>query len=386
MTYRLSEEQEALRQMVRKVAREQIAPGANERDEKGHYPWDMVDIFKKSRFYALSIPEKYGGLGGKILDFCLVMEEVCRVCNNCGAILTFSVLGSYPILLGGSEKQKMEYLPSMASGQVLGAYALSEPDSGSDAASLNTQAVLEGNHYVINGSKCFISNFDAADVMILFARTNPEGKASRGISAFIVEKEREKIPSWLTRCRSMPKMGMKAMHTFELDIVGLRVPHANLIGKDGDGFTIAMETLDRGRLTVGAQGVGTAQGALDLAADWAKKRKQFGQAIGVFQGVQFMLADMAIQVEAARHLLYMAAAHADAGGLQVALYGAMAKCFATDVAMKVTTDAVQILGGYGYMRDLPAERLMRDAKAMQIYEGTNQVQRIIIARNLLGRL
>jgi len=386
MTYQLSEEQEALRQMARKVAQEEVAPGANERDEKGAYPWDMVEVFKKHRFYALSIPDKYGGLRGRVLDFCLVMEEVCRVCNNCGAMLAFSVLGPYPILLGGSEGQKVKYLPGMASGQILGAYGLSEPGSGSDAASLQTQAVLEGDHYLVNGSKCFISNFDAASVMILFARTNPEVKPARGISAFIVEKEPEKIPSWLAHCRSMPKMGMRAMHTFELGIAGLRVPRANLIGNEGDGFSIAMKTLDIGRLSVSAQAVGTAQGALDLAADWARKRKQFGQAIGAFQGIQFMLADMLIQVEAARHLLYVAAAHADAGGSQVLLYGAMAKCFATDVAMKVTTDAVQVLGGYGYMRDLPAERLMRDAKATQIYEGTNQVQRIIIARSLLGRL
>ncbi|MDO8671611.1 MAG: acyl-CoA dehydrogenase family protein [Dehalococcoidia bacterium] len=387
MQFELTEEQESLRQLARKVAREEIEPQANERDEKGEFPWDMVKVLAKHGFYALSIPEQYGGSGGKILDLCVVGEEIAKVCNNCYASLTFGLLGPYPILLGGSEEQKHKYLPRFATGELLGSYALSEPGAGSDAASLQTKAIREDDKtYIISGSKKFISQFDASSICIMFVRTNPEVKPSRGISAFIVEKKPNEIPGWATNAEAMPKMGMRAMHTYEFSIENLRVPQDNLIGKEGDGFSIAMQTLDRGRISVAAQAVGIAQGALDHAIRYARNRKQFGVPIGTFQGLQFMLADMAIQTEAARQLTYMAASHADSNGPNVGLYGAMAKCFASDAAMKTTTDAVQVLGGSGYMRDLPLERLMRDAKVTQIYEGTNQIQRIVVSRSLLGRL
>jgi alkylation response protein AidB-like acyl-CoA dehydrogenase len=384
--YKLTKEQESLRSIARKVAQEKVAKGANERDEKGDYPWDMVEVFRQNNFYALSIPEQYGGLRGKVLDLCIVIEEIGKFCNSCTAMLSFAVLGPYPTLLSGNDDQKKKYLPGFATGRILGAYALSELTAGSDAASLQTSAVLEGAQYRINGEKRFISNFDVSSVCIVFARTNPETKPSRGISAFIAEKEPNKIPPWTPKARSMPKMGMRAMHTFELTLKDLKVPKSSLLGNEGDGFKIAMATLDRGRLCTAAQGVGTACGALEYALNYASNRKQFGVPIGAFQGLQFMLADMAMETEAARQLLYMAASHADEGGSSLALYGAMAKCFATDVAMRVTTEAVQTLGGNGYIRDFPLERLMRDAKAMQIYEGTNQIQRIVVARSLLGRL
>jgi alkylation response protein AidB-like acyl-CoA dehydrogenase len=314
------------------------------------------------------------------------MEEIARVCNNCAAIFSFSVLAPYPVLLGDSEGQKGKYLPRFASGEILGAYALSEPEAGSDAAALKTRAVLEGDHYVITGTKCFISHFDAATVVILFARTNPQVKPSRGISAFVWEKQPDRQPLGVSQMRAMPKMGMRAVHTFELELDELRISKENLIGEEGQGFSLAMQTLDRGRLSVAAQGVGTAQGAFGYALNYAKTRFQFGRPIGAFQAIQFKLADMAMGIEAARQILYMAADYADNRHPELTLYAAMAKCLATDVAMKVTTEAVQILGGYGYIRDFPLERFMRDAKAMQIYEGTNEIQRLVIARHFLGRL
>jgi len=384
--YKLTDQQEKLRQLAREIAREKIAPGANERDEKAAFPWDMVELFRQNNLFAHCIPEKYGGMGGKVLDHCLICEEVSKVCNNCTVILQFGVLGTYPILLAGNEEQKQKYIPRYAQGDIIGVYALSEPDSGSDAASLKTTAVLEGDYYRINGHKRFISCFDVASTCIVFARTNPDVKPSRGISAFIVEKEPNKIPSWAPEFRSLPKMGMRAVHTFDFVIKDLMVPKSNLLGNEGDGFKIAMKVLDRARPTVAAQGVGTAQGALDYAAQYARERKQFGVPIGSFQGLQFLLADMAMETEAARQLTYMAAAHADENGPNLSLYGAMAKCFATDVAQRVTNNALPILGGNGFIRDYPLERLVRDVKGMQIYEGTGQIQRIIIARSMLGRL
>jgi len=386
MSYLLTEEQESLRQMVRRLVEEKVAPGAAEREEKGEYPWDIVEIFREHGLFALFIPEEYGGQGGRVLDQVVVAEEVAKGCNSSAAVLSFGNLGPVPILLGGSEEQKRKYLPRMASGELLGAYALSEPEAGSDAASLQTRAILEGNNYVLSGRKIFISNFDAASIVIVFARTDPQARPARGISAFVLEKEPDQVPPGISDLRSLPKMSMRAMHTFEFAMDDLRIPKENLLGKEGEGFKYALATLDRGRMIVGAQGVGTAQAALDYAVNWAKQRVQFGRPIGALQGVQFMLADMATEIEAARQLVYLAAAHCDRGGPDIAYYGAIAKLFATDVAMKATTEAVQVLGGYGYIKDHPVERWMRDAKAMQIYEGTNQVQRVVIARRLLGRL
>jgi alkylation response protein AidB-like acyl-CoA dehydrogenase len=373
---KLGESQRGVRNLAYQVAEEKLAPGAAQREEKGDYPWDMVSVMKEHRFFAVPIPEEYGGLGGKMVDTCLVMEEIARVCNNCAAIFSFSVLAPYPVLLGGSETQKEKYLPKFASGELLGAYA----------AALKTRAVVQGDDYVITGTKCFISHFDAASVVIVFARTNPEVKPSRGISAFIWEKKPERQPPGVSHMRAMPKMGMRAVRTIELELDELRISKQNLIGEEGQGFPLAMQTLDRGRLSVGAQGVGTAQGAFSYALNYAKTRFQFGRPIGTFQAIQFKLADMAVEIEAARQILYLAADYADDRHPQLTLYAAMAKCLATDVAMKVTTEAVQILGGYGYMKDFPLERFMRDAKAMQIYEGTNEIQRLVIARHLLGRL
>lgn len=386
MSFQFSEEQRDLRDLVRKLADEKVAPGAGDREERGEYPWDMVELFRQHGLFAAYIPKEYGGAGAKLVDECIVQEEISRVCNSCAAILAFANLCPYPIICGGNEEQKRKYLPLMAKGEILGAYALTEPEAGSDAASLKTTAVLDGDEYEISGTKTFISHFDVASICIVYARTNPEVKPSRGISAFVVEKKPGWEPEGLHINRLIPKMGMRAMHTFEIAFDGLRVPRENRLGEDGEGLKIAFKTLDRGRVIAGAQAVGIAQGAFDYTLSYTKKRVQFGKPIASFQGIQWMLADMYTDIEAARQLVYLAASHADSGGQDLGFYGAMAKKFSTDAAMRITTEAVQLLGGIGYTKDCPVERLMRDAKGVEIYEGTTQIQRIVIARHLIGNL
>jgi alkylation response protein AidB-like acyl-CoA dehydrogenase len=384
MQYELTEVQRGVQAKARQVAREKVAPGADQREEREEYPHDLVELFAREGFFSLGVPQEYGGGSLGVLAQCLMVEEVSQVCNNASAMLTLVSLGAVPIKLMGSEEQKQRYLPRIARGEALSAFGLTEPGSGSDSLSMQTRAVAEGEGYVINGQKCFISQADVAHLLILFARTS-EGKGTRDISAFVAELDPVNGTPGFQVVRAERKMSMRAVHTCQLALDGLRLPASGLLGGEGQGFYLAMKTLDESRLPVAAQAVGIAQGALDIAVDFARQRVQFGSPISAFQGIQFMIADMATQVEAARQLTYMAAAHYDKGGPQVTMYSSMAKLLASDTAMKVATDAVQVLGGYGFTRDFPAERLMRDAKATQLYEGTNQIQRIIIARRYMGK-
>ena len=384
MQYELTEAQRGVQVKARQVAREKVAPGADQREERREYPRDLVDLFAREGFFSLGVPQEYGGDSMGLLAQCLMVEEVSQVCNNASAILTLVSLGAVPIKLMGSEEQKQRYLPRIARGEALSAFGLTEPGSGSDSLSMKTRALAEGEGYVVNGQKCFISQADVAHLMVLFARTS-EGKGTRDISAFMVELDPENGTPGYQVMRAERKMSMKAVHTCQIALNDLRLPASAVLGGEGQGFYLAMKTLDESRLPVAAQGVGIAQGALDIATDYAQQRVQFGSPISAFQGIQFMIADMATQVEAARQITYMAASHYEQGGPQVTMYSAMAKLLSSDTAMKVTTDAVQVLGGYGFTQDFPTERLMRDAKATQIYEGTNQIQRIIIARRYMGR-
>lgn len=384
MQYELSEAQRAVQAKARQVAREKVAPDADQREERGEYPHDLVKLFAHEGFFSLGVPQDYGGGSLGVLAQCLVVEEVSQVCNNASAMLTLVSLGAVPIKLIGSEEQKHRYLPRIARGEALSAFGLTEPASGSDALSMTTRAVAHGEGYVVSGQKCFISQADVAHLLILFARTS-QGQGTRDISTFVVELDPVHGTPGYQVVRAERKMSMKAVHTCQVALDNLHIPASGVLGGEGQGFYLAMKTLDESRLPVAAQGVGIAQGALDCAVSFAQQRVQFGSPIASFQGIQFMVADMATQVEAARQLTYMAAAHYDQGGPQATLYSSMAKLYATDTAMKVATDAVQILGGYGFTRDYPAERLMRDAKGAQIYEGTNQIQRIVIARRYMGK-
>ncbi|MBE3590195.1 MAG: acyl-CoA dehydrogenase family protein [Firmicutes bacterium] len=385
MTYRLPEEVEALRRAVQELAETRIRPRAAEVDREGAFPWDYVQWLREHDLFALGIPEEYGGLGAGLLALAVATEELSRVDAVAGLLVAVQELGTLPIILAGTEEQKRRFLPRCASGEWLAAFGLTEPEAGSDAAGTRTRAVREGDHYVLNGLKHFVTNAGVAGVYVVFASTDPQ-RGAKGITAFIVEAD---TPGFSIG-RLQHKMGIRGSTTGELVFRDARVPATNRLGEEGEGFKIAMATLDRTRTNIAAQAVGIAQGALDLALEYAKGRRQFGQPIAEFQGIQFMLADMAMQTEAARQLLYRACARLDEEETtlrrlpaEASRLSAMAKAFASDVAMKVTTDAVQILGGYGYMVDYPAERMMRDAKITQIYEGTNQIQRLVIARSLL---
>lgn len=376
----LSEEQKMLLGMVRELAQEKIAPRAAEIDEKGEYPWDIKEALAKLDLLAMPFPEEYGGMGTDLLTVCMVIEEIAKVCASSALIVATQSLGTLPITLAGTPEQKKRYFPKLASGEWLAAFALTEPGAGSDAAAMRTRAVRDGDSYIINGNKHFITNAGVAHIYTVFAMTDAS-KGVKGISAFVVEKDR---PGF-SMGKVEHKMGIRGSATGELVFQDCRIPAENLLGKEGDGFKYAMMTLDRSRPEVGAQAVGIAQGALDYACRYAKERVQFGGPIANLQGIQFMLADMATQTEAARLLVYEAAAAVDRGEKNLSLISAMAKCFAGDTAMRVTTDALQVLGGYGYMKEYPLERMMRDAKITQIYEGTNQIQRVVIARNLLAQ-
>ena len=378
MDYLLTEQQVMVRDLARKIAREKIAPVAAEHDEKETFPWDIMKVMAESDLCGVYIEEKYGGLGGGAMELCLVTEELSRACGGIAICFAATALGTYPIILFGNDEQKQKYLPDISSGKKLAAFALTEASAGSDAGAIATTARKEGDHYVLNGVKQWITNGGEAEVYTVIAMTD-RAKGARGASAFIVEKGTPGFDFG----KKEKKLGIRASATRELIFNECKVPKENILGREGMGFIVAMKTFDKSRPGVAAQAVGIAQGALDHAVKYSRERKQFGKAISSFQGLQFMLADMATELEAARALTYAVARMVDAGARDVSKESAMSKLFASDVAMKVTTDAIQVLGGYGYMRDYPVEKYMRDAKITQIYEGTNQIQRNVIALELL---
>jgi alkylation response protein AidB-like acyl-CoA dehydrogenase len=378
MNYFLTDDQKMIRDLAAQIAREKIAPVAAELDESGEFPWEIVKTLAQSDLFRVFIPTEYEGLGGGIFEMCIVVEELSRVCGGIALSYAASGLGTIPIILFGSEEQKKKYLPKLAAGEILAAFGLTEPNAGSDAAGIKTTAKPDGDSYVINGTKQWITNGGEASIYTVVALTDP-ARGVRGSSTILVEKDH---PGF-TFGKKENKMGIRASATRELVFQDCRVPKTSILGKEGMGFLVAMRTLDQSRPGVAAQAVGIAQGALDKAIDYSRERHQFGKPISSFQGLQFMLADMATQVEAARALTYAAARSIDAGEKDVSKVSAMAKVFASDTAMKVTTDAVQVFGGYGYMKEYPVEKMMRDAKITQIYEGTNQIQREVIALNLI---
>ena len=377
--YSLSEEHIALRDAVRDLVTDKVTPYAAEVDESATFPQAAYDALRAADLHAVHVPEQYGGNGADALATCLVIEEVARGCASSSLIPAVNKLGSLPVLLAGTEAQKEQWLRPLAAGDALFCYALSEREAGSDVAAMKTRAVLDGDTWVLNGVKCWITNAGQGDSYTVFAVTEPKGKRGQNISAFLVSKTDPGVSFSATE----KKLGIKGSPTREVILQDVRVPLDRLLGARGDGMSIAMRTLDHTRVTIAAQAIGIAQGALDLAAAYVKERRQFGKSIADFQGIQFMLADMAMKLEAARQLTYAAAARSERGSADLTYFSAAAKCFASDTAMAITIDAVQLLGGYGYTRDFPAERMMRDAKITQIYEGTNQVQRVVLARELL---
>ena len=378
--YALTDEQREFRSVLRQFAEEKIAPRAAEVDESGEFPWDNFEACRTMEIPALGIPAAYGGAGADHVTQAVMIEELSRVCASTSLMMIISKLGMIPVIEWGSEELRAKYLPLIASGEWQASYCLSEADAGSDVAAMKTRAVRDGDSYVLNGSKYWITGASVSSVFTIFAKTDPSA-GHRGISCFVVEKEWGVEVGKLER-----KLGVRGSPTGEIILHDVRVPVANLVGDEGQGFYLAMGTLDRSRPGIGAQAVGIAQGAIDFATSYLKSRRQFGQALAEFQGLQFMLADMAMKTEAARLLVHKACALIDDGDPrgELAMAGAMAKCFAADTAMSVTTDGVQLLGGYGYTKEFPMERFMRDAKITQIYEGTNQIQRVVMAKRLLG--
>lgn len=377
-TFVLPEEYQELRKAVRELALAKIAPRAAEIDETHEFPWDVHDALAASGFNCINIPEEYDGSGGDGIASSIVIEEVARVCGSSSLIPAVNKLGTTPLLVGASHELKQRYLPEVAAGEAMFSYALTEPDAGSDAVSMKTSAVRDGDDWVINGRKLFITGAGVSKYYTLLATTDPS-KGPRGITAFVIHADDEGF----TMGEPERKMGITGSPTRALFFDNVRIPADRMVGEEGEGWSIAKKTLDITRVGIGAQAVGLAQGALDAALAYAKERQQFGQSITNFQAVQFLLADMAIQIEAARALVYHAAAVSERGEPTASYFGAAAKCFASDTAMKVTTDAVQVFGGYGYVKDYPVERFMRDAKITQIYEGTNQIQRVVVAANML---
>jgi len=381
VTYRLTDEHEELRAVVRELAEERIAPRAAEIDEKAEFPWDLKELLAKQDLLGTCFDERHGGTALDTIGQTILAEEIARADATTSLIPIVQKLGALPIILAGSDEQKDRYFPRLASGEWLIAFALTEAAAGSDVAANRMRARLEGDCYVLNGSKRFITHGSVANVLTAFALTDPDAGGRKGMSAFIVETE---TPGFSV-ARLEHKMGIRGSPTAELTFDDVRVPVENRLGNEGDGFKIAMETLDRSRLSIAAQAVGIAQGATDVAVRHAADRTQFGQRVADFQGIQFMLADMASQTEAARQLTYAAAARVDADASDLPYWTSSAKLVAGDTAMRVTTDAVQVLGGYGYITEYPVERMMRDAKITQLYEGTQQIQRLVIARQLLQR-
>jgi butyryl-CoA dehydrogenase len=378
MDYFLNEEQVMIRDLARQISDEKILPVRAELDEKEEFPRDIMKALAQSDFFGLYIPEEYGGLGKGSFELIIAIEEISRACLGVSTTYAANALGTYPVLLYGSDKQKKQYLPDIASGKKLVAFALTEASAGSDAAGIQTTAKLEGNEYVLNGTKQWITNGGEAEIYTVIAMTD-KNKGARGSSAFIVEKG---TPGF-TFGKKENKMGIKASATCELIFENCRIPKENIIAREGMGFIITMKTLDNSRTGVGAQGVGVAQGAFETAVNYTKDRHQFGQPVISIQAVQHLLADMATQIEASRALVYSVAKYVDSGVKDVSKESAMAKLFATDVAMKVTVDAVQVMGGAGYMKEYPVEKMMRDAKILQIYEGTKQIQRNVIGLALI---
>ena len=377
MAVRLASEEKMLIDMVRDLARERVAPRAAEIDAKGEFPWDMKELLAKQDILAMPFPEEYGGLGSSELSTLMVIEELAKACATTALILCVQQLGSLPILLAGTDEQKRRWIPRLASGEWLASFALTEPGAGSDAGRTATKAVRKGDTYVLNGVKHFITNAGIAHVNTVFASTDPEA-GTRGITAFVVE---DGTPGFHLG-KVEHKMGIRGSQTGELVFEDCEIPAENMLGQEGTGFKLALSTLDRTRPGVAAQALGIAQGALDFAVEYAKQRVQFGQPIIANQAIQFMLADMDIKVEAARQLIYHVGELMDSGEKSFGRESAIAKTFASDTAIEVTNDAIQVLGGYGYMQEFPVERMMRDAKITQIYEGTNQIQRMVIARAL----
>ena len=377
--FQISEDHEALREAVRAVAEDKVAPYAAEVDRTASFPTAAYDALVASDFHAPHVPEAYDGVGADAVACAIVVEEVARVCASSSLIPGANKLGSTPLILAGSEELKLKYLRPLANGATTFSYALSEREAGSDTAAMRTRAMADGDDWVLNGQKSWITNAGFSEYYTVLAVTDPDGKRGSNVSAFVVEKS----DAGFSFGEKERKLGIKGSPTRELRFDSVRIPGDRIIGEPGEGLKIALRTLDHTRVTVGAQAVGIAQGALDFALDYVKERKQFGKRIADFQGIQFMLADMAMTLEAARHMVYVAAAKSERNDADLSFFSAAAKCYASDVAMQVTTDAVQLLGGYGFTEDFPVERMMRDAKITQIYEGTNQIQRVVMARHLL---
>ena len=385
MSYELTEEQEMLKETVARIAREQVAPGAAERDEKAEFPWDMVEVLRENALFGADYPEKFGGSEMGLFSLCLIIEEIAKVCASTSVVLLVHELGTMPIMLAGNDEQKARYFPKLATGENLIAFGLTEPNAGSDVSGLKTKAVKDGDDYIINGTKTFISHADVADVVCIAARTDTSVPGPKGTGIFILEKG---TPGFSIG-KHENKLGIRGSSTVEIILEDVRVPAGNILGNESSGFPILMKTLDLTRIPVAAQAVGIAQGALDYAVNYTKERTQFGKPIFSFQGLQWMMADMTTQVEAARQLTYKAASvfekfpkNLDRVPKEAVRQSAMAKLFAGETAMKVTTDAVQLLGGYGYVKEYPVERMMRDAKITQIYEGTSQIQKVVISATL----
>jgi butyryl-CoA dehydrogenase len=381
MDYLLSDEQKMIQELARKIAEEKIRPVAAKYDQSEEFPWDIIKVIADADLFGLFIPEEYGGMGVNVLNLCLATEELSRACGGIAVCYAASALGTFPIVLFGNEAQKKKYLPDLAKGKRLAAFGITEPEAGSDASAIKTTARKDGDYYILNGLKHFITNGGDAEIYTVIVMTD-KAKGPRGASSFIIEKG---TPGF-TFGKKEDKFGIRASSTRELIFTDCKVPKENLLSREGMGFIVTMKTFDLSRPGVAAQALGIAQGALDLAVKYAKERQQFGKSISSFQGIQWMIADMATQIEAARSLIYATARMVDAGKTDVSKESAMAKMFASDVAMKVTTDALQIFGGYGYMKDYPIEKYMRDAKITQIYEGTNQIQRNIIALEVIKEM
>lgn len=379
MDYHLTEEQQAIVETAREIAQKKIKKVREHYDKTEEYPWEIVEELRKADLFGVYIPAEYGGLGGGAFELVLVVEEISKACGGIALVLAGTALGAYPIMLYGTEEQKKKYLPDLATGKRLGAFTITEPEAGSDATATKATARLEGDHYVLNGTKVYCTNGNAAEIYSLFFSTNP-ARGARGISAFIVEKG---TPGFEFG-RKEEKMGIRASPTYQLNFDNCKIPKENLLGREGGGLLVAQATFDVSRPGVAAQALGIAQGAMDEAFAYARTRRQFGQPVISFQAMQHKLANMAMEIEAARAMLYQTARLISAGGKQRwTKESAMAKCYCSDVAMRVTTEAVQMCGGIGYMRDFPVEKYMRDAKITQIYEGTNEIQRNEIAMMMI---
>jgi alkylation response protein AidB-like acyl-CoA dehydrogenase len=378
--FTLTEDQQVFRREWRRLFEDKFTERAAEIDRTGEFPHDNFKLLADAGLAGINIPEAYGGAGADSVTHCILVEEIARVCASTSLIPAVNKLATLPILFAGDEEQKRRFLPPIADGTLMASYCLTEPGSGSDAAAMRSRAVRDGDDYVLNGTKRFITGGGVSKTYVYYAVTDPDARA-HGISAFVLT---DTMPGFEIG-KHEDKLGIRGSPTTEVLCTDVRVPAANRLGAEGDGFPLALRALDHSRIGVGAQAVGIAQGALDYALGYVEEREQFGRRIGEFQGLQFMLADMAMQVEAARTLVYQAAAKADRGDEDLTFFGAASKCFASDVAMRVTTDAVQLLGGYGYIREYPVERMLRDAKITQLYEGTNQILRVVMARQLRRR-